>query len=480
MSPGLAPRLVAGALVAAGAACIAVGIASERTRASELITGDDAEAVSVLATPVLSARRVPEFLVQPQAQRRLAAKVAPILAETPKDRCLVVGDGGHELVADHPDLPLPAASNQKLVTAFSAFRTLGPKATLTTRVAATAPVTDGVVNGDLWFIGGGDPIIDSDTYQSTLHYGRTPHTKLEDIADRIRAAGVTRVTGSVKGDDSAFDRVRTVESWPQRYLSQGQVGPLSALSVNDARTYGVIAGQRGPTAQPASDPPGYAATALSQMLAARGITVAGPPGSGKAPASLSEVVSVASMPLSDVVAEMLTHSDNNTAELLVKSLGVKGSGVGSTEAGIAVIRKDLEAEGLLSKDIVVVDGSGLDTGNRVTCRLLSSILEADGADGPLSKGLAPSDGNVGTLADRYRNSPAKGAVRAKTGTLRAVTALSGWVTSSKGAKLRFSFVINTGDRNVQAADIALETRLTEALMSYPEAIDPQTVAPKVQ
>ena len=175
---------------------------------------------------------------------------------------------------------------------------------------------------------------------------------------------------------------------------------------------------------------------------------------------------------------MLTFSDNNTAELLLKAVGVERSKTGSTDAGLAVARDVLEQHGLDLTGIELLDGSGLDVGNRVTCRLLESVLAEAGPTGPLADGLAVADGPEGTLRDRYTNSPAAGAVRAKTGTLKAVTALSGWVTTTKGANVRFSIVINTGGREVSGSDLTLETRITEAILSYPDAVDPATLGPK--
>ena len=470
---------VAAAMLVAGLSFVGYGVSTEsdRSAAAEPAVAAGA-APGGPATPVLSARRVPELLVRPQAARRLAAKLQPLVASAPAQTCLVVADGPTTLFAAQPDVPMPAASNQKLVTALTALDVLGPDATFTTRLAATAAPAAGVVDGDLWMIGGGDPVIDSDTYQSTLKYGKTPHTRLEDIADRVVAAGITSITGSIKGDESRFDSVRTIPTWPSRYLAQNQVGPLSALSVNDARTYPVVPGTSSGTPQPAADPPAYAADALRQLLIARGVAVSGPAASGTAPEGLTTIADVASLPLRDIVKEMLTFSDNNTAELLLKGVGVAASKQGTTEAGLKEARRVLADAKVGLDGVVLLDGSGLDTGNRLTCRVLDDVLGAAGPSGPIADGLAVADGPDGTLRDRYTNSPAAGAVRAKTGTLKAVTALSGWVTTTSGAAIRFSTIVNTGTRDVAASDLAYETKVTEAMLSYPDAVSPDVVAPR--
>lgn len=470
---------VAAGLFVAGLAVVGYGVSTESDRsaaAEPAVASGPAPAAP--ATPVLSARRVPDLLVRPQAARRLTAELAPLVASAPAQTCLVVADGPTTLYAAQPDTPMPAASNQKLVTALTALDVLGPDATFTTRLAATSAPAGGVIEGDLWMIGGGDPVIDSDTYQSTLKYGKTPHTRIEDIADKIVAAGVTQVTGSVKGDDRHFDDVRTIPTWPSRYLAQNQVGPLSALSVNDARTYGVLPGASSGTPQPASDPPAYAADALTQLLVARGVSVGGPAASGEAPDGLATVIDVPSLPLRDIVKEMLTFSDNNTAELLLKAVGSATSNEGTTAAGLKEAQRVLTEHDIDMNGIVLLDGSGLDTGNRLTCRLLDDVLGTSGPSGPIADGLPVADGPDGTLRDRFTKSPAAGAVRAKTGTLKAVTALSGWVTTTKGADVRFSTILNPSGRDVSASDLAFETKVAEAILSYPDAVDPASVSPE--
>jgi len=471
--------VVSAALLAAGLAFAGYGWSAEsdRAAAAEPASSSGGPGPSPV-TPVFSARRVPELLVRPQATRRLSAKLAPLVAAAPADTCLVVADGPTTLFAAKADQKMPAASNQKLVTALVALDVLGPDATFTTRVAAASAPAGGVVDGDLWVIGGGDPLIDSDTYQSTLKYGKTEHTAIEAIADQIVAAGVTSVTGSVKGDDSYYDAVRTIPSWPSRYLAQNQVGPLSALSVNDARTYPVLPGASSGTPRPASDPPAYAADALTQLLVARGVAVAGAPASGTAPDGLATVVEVPSLPLHSIVKEMLTFSDNNTAELLLKAVGRKDGGAGSTEAGLKVAEQVLAEQGLDLDGVVLLDGSGLDTGNRLSCRLLDDVLGDAGPTGPIADGLAVADGADGTLRDRFSKSPAAGRVRAKTGTLKAVTALSGWVRTTSERDVRFSTIVNTGGRDVTGSDLDYEAKVTEAILSYPDAVAPDVVSPK--
>src|SRR5262249_4030887 len=155
---------------------------------------------------------------------------------------------------------------------------------------------------------------------------------------------------------------------------------------------------------------------------ARGVivpTVAASAAATDAPAATAapvQVASIASPPLGEVITEMLQESDNNTAELLLKELGLQTSGHGSTAAGGAAARAVLTGRGVPAGAVHAVDGSGLDRSDRVTCAALLTVLRRQPVDGPLIAGLAVA-GESGTLRDRFRTNPAKGRLRGKTGTL---------------------------------------------------------------
>lgn len=488
-SPGARPRRSRSAVLV-GAGMVVAGLLvggwawsdeSARSDAATPATSSAANSPSA-TTAALSARRVPKFLVAPQADRRLNNAIAPKLAALSDTSCFEVRDGERVIVSHGTDQALAVASNQKLLTAWVALEVLGADHTFTTRFATTAPIDGGVINGDLWIIGGGDPLLESDTYRSTFKWGKGAHTSIEAIADELAALGITAITGSVVGDDSFFDAERTVSTWPSRMLAQGQVGPLSALSVNDARTYSPIPGAGG-GAQPASDPAAWAADAFTQLLSARGIAVGGAPASGQAPETTNTVLEIASRPVWQLLAQMLTFSDNNTAELLVKAIGREVSGEGSTAAGLVAMVDRLGGLGTDMSQISLLDGSGLDDGSRVTCDLILATLNGDDSDpdpsqGVLAAGLPTANGEVGTLRDRFHNSPGAGRVFAKTGTLRSVTALSGWA-QAREERISFATVINTVGREVTGADTNAEDALAAALIDYPDSIDPALVGPSV-
>jgi D-alanyl-D-alanine carboxypeptidase/D-alanyl-D-alanine-endopeptidase (penicillin-binding protein 4) len=186
------------------------------------------------------------------------------------------------------------------------------------------------------------------------------------------------------------------------------------------------------------------------------------------------VASLESAPLADVVGEMLQHSDNLAAELMLKELGKRFGGAGTTAAGLGVVRETLQKAGLPVAELTANDGSGLDRGDRITCGLLVGILRHAGDRGALAQAL-PLAARDGTLAKRFLTSPAAGRLRAKTGSLEGVIALSGWVDAEQSARLVFSMLINDLPR--EAVGRALEERMGTALARYPQGPDPSALAP---
>jgi D-alanyl-D-alanine carboxypeptidase/D-alanyl-D-alanine-endopeptidase (penicillin-binding protein 4) len=284
---------------------------------------------------------------------------------------------------------------------------------------------------------------------------------VEALADRIVATGIRSVQGRVLGDESRYDALRGVPSWPARYQQRDEVGPLSALTVNDGF---VPAPGGGADAYP--DPPAGAAAVLTQLLRARGVEVAGEPGSGVAPPEVAtEVAAIDSPPVLALVGQMLRESDNGTAELLLKEVGHRVAGEGSTAAGAAVAEETLASLGLPMAGVDVVDGSGLDRGNQVTCRLLHDLLRAVDAGGQVEGGLAVA-GVTGTLARRFLDTPVSGHLRAKTGSLNNVASLAGYADTRNEGELTFAFVMN--GLAVGADPTPAQRALAELLVAYPD------------
>lgn len=424
------------------------------------------------STPLLSARRLPTVLVEPVARRNLAARLDAFLEGNPAGTCIAVTDDGRDLYDARADDPMIPASTEKLLTAHAALTALGPETTFETALVGRTAPSNGIITGDVWLVGGGDPLLTTASYRAREREADQVHTDLTLLADQVAAAGVRRIVGDVIADETRYDDQRVVPSWPSRFVGQNQAGPLTALSVNDGLSNddGIL--RRAP------EPAVSAADDLVDLLADRGVSVGGT-GEGDAPDDAGVVLaSTESPPMADVVGQMLTSSDNTTAELLAKELGYASSGLGTTDAGTDAIGAALDEAGLDRAERVTVDGSGLDAGNRVTCDLLVDVLDAHGPEGALATGL-PVAGRSGTLTDRFVGSPAEGLVRAKTGSLRDVTALAGFVEIPETDTLTFAVVVNTTDG--QLVDESIKRRqeqVAEILLSWPEGPDPGQLAPR--
>jgi D-alanyl-D-alanine carboxypeptidase/D-alanyl-D-alanine-endopeptidase (penicillin-binding protein 4) len=427
---------------------------------------------------VLSARRVPDIVAAPVADRRLAGKLTDLTSRTPGSSCLTVHSGGREVFATNPTTPLSPASVEKLLTAEAALSVLGPDTTLRTAAVVDGDVHDGVVDGNLTLVGGGDPLLMTDAYAQSLRHVPAERTSLESLADRIVAAGVREVRGSVVGDDSRYDNVRYLSVWPTRFIDEADIGPMTALLVDDGfEQFPPAPDLRQPKQTAAADPPALAATRLTEALTARGVTVAGPPTSGRGPEDGNEVASIDSAPVKAIVGEMLRESDNQAAELLTKEIGLQKSGTGTTEAGIAAIGETLRTNGLPADGTTQVDGSGLATQDQVTCAVVQAILDKAEPTSPIVAGL-PVAGETGTLEMRFLGNPAEGRLRAKTGTLNQVTSLAGYIDTVPGATLSFTYLLNvTAPTKVTADDVALQEELGSILVSYPEGPNLEALGP---
>jgi D-alanyl-D-alanine carboxypeptidase/D-alanyl-D-alanine-endopeptidase (penicillin-binding protein 4) len=138
---------------------------------------------------------------------------------------------------------------------------------------------------------------------------------------------------------------------------------------------------------------------------------------------------------------MLVNSDNNTAELLVKEIGRVGRGSATRIDGLNVIASKIAEWGLPGDGVALLDGSGLDRTNYLTCDLLAQLLERDGQDGLVTTALATA-GKTGTLRDVFLSGPGSGTMRAKTGTLNGVKSLSGMFPLDDGRSTVFALIMN--------------------------------------
>ncbi|HXW81997.1 MAG TPA: D-alanyl-D-alanine carboxypeptidase, partial [Acidimicrobiales bacterium] len=334
---GLPPNHLAVGAVPRREASPSNGASANKTAASS--TG------GLLPTPLLSPGRVPRALQAATAQEHLDANLA--YAMSPQSlgtaaaahSCAEVVQDGQVVYQDHADVPVLPASNMKLITATVLLDKLGPSYRFQTTIVATSSPVKGVVHGNLYLVGGGDPLLRLPSDAPGATDGNV-YTNVNSLVILLKSAGVRRVTGSIVGDDSRYDSLRTVPGWPARYTEEEDVGPLSALDIDDGfATAGLPLNLGAPPAV-------QAAGILTNLLRSSNVQVNGSPTAGKAPSGAKVLVKLLSAPLSTTLGVVLRESDDTAFELMTKELGYKEKGIGSTAAGLAVIRADLAADRL--------------------------------------------------------------------------------------------------------------------------------------
>ena len=442
------------------------------TGVSAVVTAGDTAAAAAagprLTTPILSARRTPELVHRTVAQIRLTEELDA--AMTAPSACLTVEDGETTIYGRQPDLTLTPASTLKMLTGTAALRKLGADFRFVTEVKADRPVVDGILDGPLWFVGAGDPLLSTQQYADSFRNQPQVFTSLDTLADRIVEAGIREIRGGIVGDESRFDTVRYLPSWKPGYITDNEIGPMSALIVNDN-----FAQFRPQKTIATPDPARHGAVVLTDLLRGRGLLVADA-GAGTTPGSAKAVASVSSPPVPEIVGQLLRESDNMTAEALTKELGKRHGAGGTWADGTQVIRQTVAEAGLASEGYAAVDGSGLDVSDRLSCTLLMDALDLVGPTGPVAEGLAIA-GQTGTLSARFKGNPAEGRLRAKTGSLNYVVGLVGFVRAADERNLEFALIANDLPDRLESGR-RLQEDVGAILAQYPRVPAPADLGPR--
>jgi len=434
-------------------------------------------------------------------------------------------DRQEPLYLRNADVPLVPASNMKLYTTAAALDRLGLDFRYTTSVYGTGPVLqDGTLDGDLVLAGRGDPTLSGRFYGDSVPY------VLDRLAEKLRQAGVRKVAGGLIGDASFFDDELLAPGWEEANLLWWYGARASGLSFNDnvailevrpggwvgagahvgfeprterltvvnrVRTVGRRGGRsvgikRRPdlegyeiwgripiTSSPlryvvaVDNPPLFTLSVLRDRLQRAGITVDGDARVVHDRGALRDrpwtlLASHTSPRLLEIVRVVNKRSQNHFAEQVLKTLGAVFLGEGSFEAGAEVVLEFLRDMGITTEGIRIDDGSGLSRRNVVTARQTAELLVSMASHPRFDEFydsllIAGSDGDPRRLdAPEVRDN-----VHSKTGTLRGVSALSGYVTTRDGELLAFS-VITNGLRGGKGRSIVLEDAVAERLAAFSE------------
>ncbi len=377
---------------------------------------------------------------------------------------------GQTLFSDRATTARPPASVEKLYTATTALQLLGPSARLTTSVLGVGRLAPGGVwEGDLYLHGGGDPTFGSTGFIRS-HYGGVGASVMTLVTQLVRVDGIRHVTGSVLGDESMLDSLRGEPSSgyaPDPFLE----GTLSALAFNR--------GESGPSSAPHA-PAAHAAHALWAALKSDGVSIHGRSGAAVAPPTATPLAQVASPTLEELLGLMLPPSDNFFAETLVKDLGARFAGSGTTAAGAGLVERTIGS--MLGSTPTVLDGSGLSPADRTSpyqvVRLLSTL--AGSPIGNVVRSHMAVAGRTGTLALRMRHTGAAGRCQGKTGTLTGVSNLAGYCRTANGHTV--AFAVFTDGIAIEAAHgfqdhIAIS--LADATLAGPVPAPPPAPSPGV-
>jgi serine-type D-Ala-D-Ala carboxypeptidase/endopeptidase (penicillin-binding protein 4) len=339
---------------------------------------------------------------------------------------------GQPLFASSANVPRLPASVQKLYTTSTALLRFGPSATLTTALLGQGTLSpQGAWNGTLYLRGAGDPTFGSASFDQ-YSYG-TGATMQRLVANLKQQTGIKTVSGRVVGDESYFDSLRGTPASGFSY-SFWVEGSLSAVVYNR----GILNAGATHVAHPAV----YAAQQLVSALRAAHVGVANTTAVGSAvtPAGTRVLATVASPPVSKLVALTNTPSDNFFAEMLLKDLGAWFGGRGSTAAGVSVVRSELASQFGLTP--VFNDGSGLSRSDFTTPRQVVTLLSKMDTNPYFVDSLAVA-GETGTLQEEMQGTRAQGRCQGKTGTLNDVASLAGYCQAVDGHTLAFAFMMNS-------------------------------------
>ena len=448
-------------------------------------------------TPVRTARAAAPTWSAPRSAAALSASLGSILGSRVRGGTwgvLVASvTRGDTLFSQNPDLLLKPASIMKMMTTGVALEKFGPSHTFPTVVLRDGAVTDGVLDGNLYLRGGGDPTLSLRFWQ-----GESP---MNALARQIAAAGIRSVRGAIVADESAFDAERIPHGWKSSYLMSAYAAPVSALSLNEnvvwivaraengtavvevdppstaipvtssVRVVGgsggrvvarrnneggiTVTGTIGSRSRPrryslvVQEPPVFAAGGLLASLQKAGIEVQGGLRAGATPGGAEQVAEIHSLPLAQIVSYMNRESINHFAELLYRNAAREDGRQGTALAALEELREFLSSKaGTNPQHIKVSDGSGLSEADSLTARSMVQLL-AYAHKAPWSSvfhASMPVAGESELMRRRMRQTPAEGNLHAKTGTTNTVASLAGYVTALNGEVLAFAFIYNGGDR----------------------------------
>ena len=334
------------------------------------------------------------------------------------------------------------ASNMKIITSTAALTLLGPDYTYKTTFLVDGPVQDSVLDGDLIVIGRGDPTI-SDNMRGVAT------TVMDALADSIRAHGISQITGRLVRVGNAFPDSTRGYGWEWDDLGEYYAAGVDELIFNE----GMAPTTPRPLPDtvrdsaysgPAKDPATAYLNALNDAVIRKKITLdAGVLDSIlPTPFKMDTLFTFVSLPMRNILPALLKPSQNQIAEILLKTIGLERGGMGTADSARKIVGQQLLAWGVQTDGFVIRDGSGLSRHDLLTPETLVRVLDRIQRDTAFAVfyNALPIAGVDGTLRDRMKGTPAEGNAHAKTGSISNARTLSGYVTTADGERLIFSLM----------------------------------------
>lgn len=410
-------------------------------------------------------------------------------------------------ISHNDDVSLIPASTIKPFISSAALSFLGSDHRFSTEIAIGGDIHNkGVLNGNIYIIGGGDPTLGSSRFGDEVSID----TLFNLVYKALRSLGVREVLGSVIADADCFESIPVPPEWQYEDIGNYYGAPSQGISAHENRVRFVFApglrpgmpaelimtepeipwveivnevttGRRGtgdrvyiygaPLSNqrwltgtvPAGvnefsvfgsnpDPPYYMAFKLTNYLSEMGINVVSQPKTALRMKWMGEddtlkrksIVFYQSPKLEEIVYYLNLRSINMYSEAIIKAMGLKFSGEGTTKAGIDAVEHFWKIRGLDLSGMNIRDGSGLGRKSIITTYILAQSLAifADDENFEIFYGSFPVAGESGSVRNRFRRSSAAGNLRSKSGTLAVVKGFSGYVTTKSGRELAYSLLIN--------------------------------------
>jgi len=407
-------------------------------------------------------------------------------------------DRSENIYARNPSLLFIPASNNKIITAAVALLRLGPDYRFPTLLQTDGTIVDGTLKGNLIVTGCGDPSI------TVEKPDEDPFQVFRDWASILKENGIRKITGDLIGDGSAFEKTMFGQGWAWDDLTEGYAAPVSALQFNGNRLwieiksgrkhgshpdieikplpdYWIVENrlaantqneterisiERGPDdesivleggipvhrtsitwAVAVRDPVRYYLSALKHVLGKEGIDVLAcgtREEQTENPRSLTTIWAHNSHPLSEIIKPLLKDSLNLHAETLTRIFGIEHNGKGSFESGKELVEETLNRMAIDKGSYSYADGSGLSRRNLSSAEILVRILRSMYRSPHFlhfydALAIAGTDG---TLENRLKGRATENNVRAKTGSMASVSAISGYLKTADGEMLAFSILAN--------------------------------------